>query len=108
MLIALAAGAYPQIAFADRFTGADFLKWERASQNSLITYSITMTGIVATQGRQDIATCIDDWYPLDPDIKRRRQELIRKTIRENPSYHPQGVILAILQKQCGSFKDQPN
>lgn len=86
------------------FTGAQFLSWKRDSQDSLIETSITMTAIIATQGHQDIASCIDDWYTGNEAIHRLRHEFILRTIRENPNYHPQGVILAIIQKQCGSFK----
>ncbi len=94
---------YPQQAAAEDFTGKQFLEWPRDSQVSLITYSITMTAIVASQGRKDISHCLDDWYPLDPEISKSRQDFIIKIISENTEYHPQGVILAVLQKQCGAF-----
>ena len=62
-----------------------------------------MTGIVATQSRKDIARCIDDWYSGDQTVQNERHQLVIDTIQDNPSYNPQAVILAILQKQCGSF-----
>ena len=67
-----------------------------------------MTGIVASQGRKDISRCIDNWYSGEVEIQKQRRGFILDTIRNNPTYHPQGVILAVLQKQCGSFKDNPN
>ncbi|MEM7173275.1 MAG: hypothetical protein AAF530_24140 [Pseudomonadota bacterium] len=106
MVLIFSVIIYPQVALSDGFNGEDFLKWPRDSQNSLVTYSITMTAIVASQVHQDIATCIDDWYPPDGRIKQQRQGFILDTIRSNPSYHPQAVILAVLQQQCGSFGRQ--
>lgn len=67
-----------------------------------------MTGIIATQGRQDIASCLDDWYSSDEATQKKRHDFIIKIISENPTYHPQGVILAVLEKQCGAFKEGPN
>ncbi len=93
---------------AEEFTGEQFLNWPRESQDSLIQNSITMTAIIATQGREDIARCIDEWYPLDESIIKMRHDHILKIIGENPTYHPQGVILAVIQKQCGSFRDNEN
>ena len=63
-----------------------------------------MTGIVATQSRTDIARCIDDWYSGDEAVQNRRHQFVIDTVRDHPSYNPQAVILAILQKQCGSFR----
>ena len=93
---------------AQEFTGEMFLQWERGNQDTFIQVSVTMVGIVASQGRNDIAECIDTWYG-GPDVERRmrRHNFIMKTIRENPEFHPQATILAILQKQCGSFKSTP-
>lgn len=96
--------AFPQISSAEKFTGEKFLKWPRKSQDSLIQNSITMIAIVAAQTQKDIARCIDSWYVVDEAIKQQRHGYILDIIKENPSYHPQGVILAILQKRCGKFK----
>lgn len=90
---------------ADSFTGEKFLTWPRDSQESLIQSSIMMTGIIAAQHRTDIAGCIDDWYTGDEAVQAQRHEFVIDTIRKNPSYHPQGVILALLQKECGSFAE---
>ena len=98
--------SYSQASFAEGFTGEKFLKWKRESQDSFIGTSITMVAVVATQGRQNIASCIDDWYSEDGSIQDQRHGFILDTIREYPSYHPQGIILAVLQKRCGSFKDK--
>lgn len=97
-----------QPSYAEKFTGEQFLKWKRESQDSLIQISITMTGIVATQGRKDISRCIDDWYTNDKAIQQQRHGYILDIIKENPSYHPQAVILAVLQKRCGSFEKKDN
>jgi hypothetical protein len=105
LIVGLAA--YPQIAMAEGFTGEQFLKWERASQDSLIQISITMTGIVSGRKDKVISQCIDRWYVSSVDIRRKRHDFILRTISENPTFHPQGVILAVLEEQCGSIKNQP-
>jgi hypothetical protein len=106
VLAALVSGivALSPLVRAETFTSAAFLEWSRASQDSLIQASITMAGIVATQGRKDISRCIDNWYTEDDAIQRMRHDFILESARRYPSFHPQAVILAILQKQCGSFK----
>lgn len=103
----IAVYGFASTAHAEGFTGEKFLQWERASQDSLIETSITMTGIVASQARKDIARCIDDWYTGDIAIQQQRHGYILDMIKQYPSYHPQGVILVVLQNQCGSFKDIP-
>lgn len=95
---------FPQEIRADGFTGQDFLKWGKAGQDSYISISITMAGIIASQTNPSTATCIDDWYFRSKAVQAQRDDEIRKTIRENPTYNPSGVIYAWLKKRCGAFK----
>ena len=64
-----------------------------------------MVGIVAAQDRKEISHCIDDWYSGDEAIQRQRTGYILDIIKQHPTFHPQGVILAVVQERCGSFKD---
>lgn len=95
---------YPQEARAEEFTSADFLKWSDASQNSYIHNSVGMSGVIAFQSRKDISRCIDRWYFADSVVQKQRNAQIKEVMRRNPSYHPQGVLLAVIQKECGEFQ----
>ena len=88
----LACLLYPAVVYADGFTGEQFLKWPRESQDSLIANSIIMTAIVATQGRKDISHCIDNWYSGNEDVQDQRHGYILDLIRKYPQDHPQGLF----------------
>lgn len=104
MSVAVIAMICPQISLAEGFTGADFLAWPQDQQNSYIQVSIAMAGVVATQTKPETAACIDTWYAPDTDLKEERNAAIRDTIGKYASYHPSGVIFAVLQDACGAFK----
>ena len=90
---------------AEGFTGRDFLAWSQQGQDSYLHTSVTMAGVIASQIRPSIAHCIDDWYFADAAVQERRNEEIKRTIRQNSNFHPSGVLLALLQSACGEFKD---
>lgn len=101
----LLALSFPQLAAADTFTSATVLGWPEAQQNALFQTSITMTGIVATR-RDDtshIARCIDDWYSDAKGTVATVNASIRESMRQLSEYHPQAVIIAVVEKACGKF-----
>lgn len=95
---------YSQNLSAEEFASAKVLEWDRSAQNSLFQSSITMIGIVAAQmeEKSHIARCIDQWYAADSIEKR--QDQIRNAMARFPTYHPQAVILAVVEKACGKFE----
>ena len=96
--------SYPQTSHASGFSGSDLLRYDKGAQESFIDISITMAASVATQTNPDVARCINDWYFKDTSVRPRRVEEILSVVRQYPNHHPSGVILAVLQKACGSFK----
>lgn len=60
-----------------------------------------MASLVAAQNDKAQATCIDDWYYGDEAAANRH---IVSVMEQYPTYHPRGVILAVLRKKCGSFQ----
>ncbi len=90
--------SYPQELKAKKFTSAEFLTWPHESQSSYFRTSIGMAGMIAAQAGQGRATCMSDWYFGDPE---GRQEEMRRAMRQHKGFHPQAVILAVLQKACG-------
>lgn len=98
--LSVAALIYPQESTADGFTGEDFAGWSAASQDNYIQTSVTMAGVVLTQLRPEVSTCIDDWYFAGESLPNRNDQ-VRRVILENRDYHPSGVILAIIVQACG-------
>ncbi|WP_080620828.1 hypothetical protein [Paracoccus yeei] len=82
------------------------LAWPEASQDSFFQSSITMTNIVAMQtGRHDgIVTCINEWYGT-AELQAQQHDHIRVVLADYPDNHPQGIILAVIEKACGSFAE---
>ena len=101
----LALSAVSPAAQAEGFTGRDFLAWSQQGQDSYLHTSVTMAGVIASQIRPPIARCIDDWYFADAAVQKRRNEKIKRTIRQHSEFHPAGVLLAVLQSACGSLKE---
>lgn len=102
--LALGLGMAGAGAKAETFTSAEFLTQNEAAQTSFIEISITMAATVATQANPAIARCIDEWYFEDKPRQEQRNRHIVSVMRQYPDYHPSGVILAVIQKACGSFK----
>lgn len=84
----------------DGFTTADLLERPVEAQNGHIQVSVTMIGVIASQIRPEIARCIDDWY--GPAVNERNA-YIRSIMQQHSEFHPAGVILAIVQRECGQF-----
>lgn len=97
--------AFPQISAADDFTAADVLGWSAESQASYFQTSVTMIGIVATQTGEHghIAECIDGWYGGAEAGAEQRAERIRTVMGSLLEFHPQAVILAVIEDACGDF-----
>lgn len=95
---------YPQISLAEGFTGEDFAAWPTVSQDSYIQSSVMMAGVIGAQVKPEISRCIDGWYFADEATKAERNDSIRQVIAGYETYHPSGVILALIQQDCGAFK----
>lgn len=97
------AAFHPQVLLAEGFTGEDFGNWEQPAQDSYIQISITMATIIAAQAEGGTSQCLDTWYTAGTQTASRRNDAIRASIAQYPDFHPSGVILAVLQKECGEI-----
>ncbi len=97
---ALVIAIYPQISGAETFTSREFLTWKSESRISYFRSSIGMAGVIATQIDKDKARCINSWHAQQD--QNGYPELLR-TMRKFADYHPQGVILWLLQNECGKL-----
>lgn len=95
---------HPQLSLAEGFTSADVLKWEEGAQDSFFQTSISMASIVAARTGQHskAVECINEWYGAE-GAQVHRHDYIRSKMRRYLRYHPQGIILAVLEEECGSF-----
>lgn len=99
--VLVAASLYPQsnvrAEAGESFKASKFLTWERESQNFYIGTSVGMALLIAAQNDKAQASCLENWYYSDQVTKNN---FILKTMERVPDYHPRGVILAVLEKQC--------
>lgn len=102
MAFALIFLAFPQESKADSFTSAEFLTWKESSQEFYIEASVGMAAFIAAQidGSDQQASCISQWYY---PAEKEKNQFIRKTMRENSTFHPRAIVLGVLEKQCGEF-----
>lgn len=100
ILAAALSIGYPQISFAQEFKSAEFLEWPRKSQTFYFQTAIGMAGFIVSMRDKPTARCLENWYFSDTDAA---EETILETMRRFPEYHPRGVIVAVLQKQCGAL-----
>ncbi|MBL1437505.1 MAG: hypothetical protein COB08_015050 [Rhodobacteraceae bacterium] len=96
---------YPQVSTAGGFTSAEVLNRELEAQNSLFLTSIGMVGIVAMQTGQhdDKVDCINDWYWVDGLVSEAKNDAIRVAVESLSQVHPQAVIMAVIERECGLF-----
>lgn len=87
----------------DAFKSSDFLTWDKPSQDLLIESSIRMAGIIMSFNSAEQSQCLENWLQGD---KEQRYTSIRQTMSEYPDHNPQGIILAYIEKQCGSVTYQ--
>jgi len=85
----------------EAFKSSKFLTYPAESQTSYINSSVLMAGLVAAQNSADQAKCIGDWS--GKHLSGGYQPVIA-AMQRFPDHHPTGVIIAVLQKACGSFK----
>lgn len=60
-----------------------------------------MAGLIAGQNDEKQGACIDDWYFRN---ESEAHDYIIGVMKTYPSYHPRGVILAVLEKRCGELR----
>jgi len=86
---------------AEDFKSSKFLTYAPEAQNSYITTSVVMAGVIAGQNKPDQAKCIDQWMA---DNEAAGFPSVKGAMSRFPDHHPSGVIVAVLEKACGSVK----
>ena len=62
-----------------------------------------MAGIVAAQNPTGHAECINDWYFKSDQTRSEVHAYVRETMERFRDHHPGTVMIAVLEKACGSF-----
>ncbi|OKL42920.1 hypothetical protein [Pseudovibrio exalbescens] len=86
---------------AEEFTSEEFLKWDEDIRRSYIQTTMITANLIAQDNDVDQSKCIIDWYNAD---RREREDLIYGLMEKHSQFHPVAVIIAVFEKQCGSFK----
>lgn len=84
-----------------RFTSKDFLEWGDEEKSSYIQISLITANTIASRNDQNQSTCIGDWYDRNKDDAN---DYIYGVMEKNADHHPVAIILAIAEKECGSFQ----
>ncbi len=84
----------------EEFKSSDFLEWTESSRNSYVRTAVGMAALIAVSNNSEQADCIGDWFFSD---RAKSESIIYKAMEHFGDYHPLGIIVAILEKQCGSF-----
>lgn len=84
----------------DTFKSSDFLEWSEGNKSLYIRTSIGMAGLIAGYNDKKHQRCLEQWYFTD---QKKANDEIYETMRKHSEYHPRGIIIAVLKKQCGTF-----
>lgn len=84
----------------DMFKSSEFMKWSEGNRSLYIDTSIGMVGLIAGYNDKKHMKCLENWYLKN---QKKSNEFIYQVMREHPDFHPRGVIIAVLKKQCGTF-----
>ncbi len=97
--------AYPQISAAettaqDVFKASEFLTWEREGQSLYIGTAVGMAALIVNKTSVQQADCIEAWFNVD---KQNDYSETLEAMQKFKTYHPRGILLALMEKKCGSF-----
>ncbi|MEM6888142.1 MAG: hypothetical protein AAF636_08390 [Pseudomonadota bacterium] len=108
-LLSFCLVAFAGTAFAEgqSFTSSDVLAWSAEGQRSFYLNSFGMAGIVAMQTgvHETHVACINDLLAENSETYLPVAE-ISSVLESYPDLHPQAVVMAIINRECGSFAVQ--
>lgn len=104
-LFAAVFSFYSQASAKEETRVKEFLTWERSNQDSFIAISVLTASVIATQVKQEMAECIGEWYNLVDGGNKTRHNQILQIMAAYPDSIPSGIVIAVIQKECGKFGD---
>ncbi len=83
------------------FKSSRFLTYSAEQQKNYINISMVMASLIASQNSRSHADCLNDWSGKNAETG---YQPVIEAMKRFPDHHPSVVILAVLQKECGSLK----
>lgn len=75
--------------------------WEADSRDFYVRITASTAITIAAKNDERHAKCLEDWYLAD---EQKSNEEVYSAMRKNSGYHPRLIILAMMEKKCGTFK----
>jgi hypothetical protein len=88
---------------AGKFTSEEFLGYDKNTKENYVVSSAGMAGLIAAQNDKDQAECIARWLSRQQDNGFSE---VFSVMQEYSGYHPQGVVLGVIEKECGNLDYQ--
>ncbi|MCV0370225.1 hypothetical protein [Filomicrobium sp.] len=88
-------------ATAEDFKSSKFLTYPADAQTNYISTSAVAAASIAGLNSSAQAKCLGEWVSRH---KGSGYQPVLEVMRKYPDDHPTGLILAVLQKECGPFK----
>ncbi|MBX9865163.1 MAG: hypothetical protein K2Y42_20670 [Hyphomicrobium sp.] len=88
-------------AAAEDFKSSRFLTYTAEAQANYISTSAVAAASIAALNSSTQAKCLGDWVSKH---RASGYQPVLDAMRKYPDDHPTGLILAVLQKECGAFK----
>ncbi|MBL4787288.1 MAG: hypothetical protein JKY49_17925 [Cohaesibacteraceae bacterium] len=77
------------------------MDWQKDNRDFYLDTTVGTAVAIAGQNDKPHAQCLEKWYFTDKD---KATSDILEAMQANGNYHPRLIILAMLQKNCGTFK----
>ena len=85
----------------EAFKSSKFLTYPADSQKSYIATSVLMAVAIAGDNNPEQNRCLKRWLTENDGIGF---PTVKAAMDRFPEHHPTGVIVAVLEKECGPFK----
>lgn len=85
----------------ETFKSSKFLTYPADAQANYISTSAVAAASIAALNSSTQSKCLSDWVSKHRDTG---YQPVLNAMRKYPDDHPTGLILAVLQKECGAFK----
>lgn len=85
---------------AQSYKSKEFLEYSGSERGNYIVIAAGMAGLIAGQNRPEQSRCIDRWVH---ENRQQGYQSVISAMRKFPNHHPSAVLIAVLQKACGSF-----
>lgn len=91
-------------AHANSFTGKDFVALTEGQQHWWIAGAIEGIGHMVFLQDEAKAQCVWNWFPSDPDGKKA---LLLSHMKNHPDRAPSGILIILIQRECGKLVVEP-